>query len=48
MKAHETSEAAVVSSLNEFLLNMSSDQVEVSVDFDLWSWPENVPLRDTS
>ena len=47
-EAHETSEAAVVPSLNEFLLNMSSNQVEVSVDFDLWSWPENVPFRDTS
>ena len=34
-KAHETSEAAVVPSLNKFLLNVSSDQVKVSVDFDL-------------
>ena len=47
-EACETSEAAVMSSLNKFLLNMSSDQVEVSVDFDSWSWPENVPLEDTS
>ena len=34
-KAHETSEAAVVPSLNKFLLNMLSDQVKVSVDFNL-------------
>ena len=33
-EAHETSETANVSSLNESLLNMSSDQVKVSVDFD--------------
>ena len=47
-KAHETSKAAVMSSLNKFLLNVSSDQVKVPVDFDLWSWPENVPSEDTS
>ena len=47
-KACEASEAAVMPFLNKFLLNVSSDQVEVPVDFDLWSWPENVPLRDTS
>ena len=47
-EAHKASEAAVVPFLNEFLLNVLSDQVEVPVDFDLWSWPENVPLRGTS
>ena len=47
-EAHEASEAAAVSSLNEFLLNVSSIQVKISVDFDLWSWPENVPSEDTS
>ena len=47
-EAHKTSKAAVVSSLNKFLLNMSSDQVEVSVNFDLWFWPENVSSEDTS
>ena len=35
-EAHETSETAVVPFLYEFLLNVSSDQVEVPVDFDLW------------
>ena len=34
-KAHEASKAAVVPSLNEFSLNMLSDQIEVPVDFDL-------------
>ena len=34
-KAHETSETVMVSFLNKFLLNMSSDQVKVPVDFDL-------------
>ena len=34
-EAHEASEVTVVPSLNEFLLNVSSDQVEVPVDFDL-------------
>ena len=47
-KAHETSETAVVSFLNKFLLNMLFNQIKVSVDFDLWSWPENVSSKDTS
>ena len=34
-EAHKTSETAVVPFLNEFLLNMSFNQIEVSVDFDL-------------
>ena len=34
-KACETSETAGVSSLNKFLLNVSSDQVKISVNFDL-------------
>ena len=33
-EAYETSETADVSSLNKFLLNMLSDQVKISVDFD--------------
>ena len=33
-KAHETSEAAVVSSLNKFLLNVLSNQIKVSVNFN--------------
>ena len=47
-EAHEASEVTVVPSLNEFLLNVSSDQVKVPVDFDLWSWPESVPPRGAS
>ena len=47
-EAHETSEAAVVPSLNEFLLNVSFNQIKVSVDFDLWFWPENMSSKDTS
>ena len=47
-EACKASEAAVMLSLNEFLLNVSSDQIKVPVDFDLWSWPENVPSEDTS
>ena len=47
-EAHKASEAAVVLSLNKFLLNVSSDQVKVSVNFDSWFWPENVPSEDTS
>ena len=47
-KADETSEAAVVPSLNKFLLNVLSDQVKVPVDFDSWSWPENVPSEGVS
>ena len=34
-EAHAASEAAVVPSLNEFLLNVLFNQVEVPVDFDL-------------
>ena len=33
-KAHETSEAAVVPSLNKFLLNMLFDQVEILIDLN--------------
>ena len=37
-----------MSSLNEFLLNVSSDQIEVSEAFDPWSWPENLSAEDSS
>ena len=47
-EAYEASEAAGVPSLDKFLLNVSSDQVKVPADFDLQSWPENVPSEDTS
>ena len=36
-KAHKISETAAMSSLNKFLLNVLSDQIKVSVDFDPWS-----------
>ena len=47
-KAHETSETAVVPFLNEFLLNILSNQIKVPVDFNLWSWSENMSFKDTS
>ena len=33
-EAHKTSETADVSSLNEFLLNVLSDQIKISVNFN--------------
>ena len=47
-EAARASEASTVLSLNEFLLNILSDQVEILVNFDSWFWPEIVPLKDTS
>ena len=47
-KAVRASEISTVSSLNEFLLNISSNQVEVPVNFNSQSWSENVSSRDTS
>ena len=47
-EACETSETAIVSSLNKFFLNMLSDQVKASDNFNPWSWPENMPSKDTS
>ena len=47
-KACETFKTAAVPSLNELFLNILSDQVKVLVNFDPWSWPENVPSEDTS
>ena len=40
--------ASTMSSLDKFLLNVSSDQVEVPANFDSWSWPENMSSEDTS
>ena len=47
-KAYETSKTTSVSLLNEFLLNVSFNQIKVPVNFDLWSWPENMSFKDTS
>ena len=47
-KAHKTFKTTIVPFLNEFLINLLSDPVEVVVDFDSWSWPENVPSEDAS
>ena len=47
-KAVRASETSTVSSLNEFLLNVLSDQVEISVNFDPCSWSENISSKDTS
>ena len=47
-EACEASKTTAVSFLNEFLLNMLSNQVEISVDFDSCSWSENMSSKDTS
>ena len=47
-EAARASEASTVPSLNEFLLNILSDQVEVPVNFDPWFWSEAVFSEDTS
>ena len=47
-EAREAFETAMMSSLNNFLLNVSSDQIEVSMKFDSAYWPENVPFEGTS
>ena len=47
-KACEASETAVMSSLDEFLLNVSSNQIEFLADFNLWTWPVNMSDEDTS
>ena len=47
-EAARASETSTVPSLNKFLLNISSDQVKVPVNFDPWSWPEIVPSEGTS
>ena len=41
-------ETSTVSSLNKFLLNILSDQVKISANFDSWSWPEIMSSKDTS
>ena len=46
-EAREAFKTAIVSSLNNFLLNMSSDQVEVLMEFNSAYWPENVSFKDT-
>ena len=47
-EAQESSEATTVPSLNNFLLNVSSDQVEMLMGFDLSYWPEHVPLQGST
>ena len=47
-EAREASETAIVSSLNDFLLNMLSDQIKVLLKFDSAYWSKNVPFKDTS
>ena len=47
-EAARTFKTFTMSFLNEFLLNVSSDQVEIPANFDPWSWPEMMSSEDTS
>ena len=47
-EAKQASEAAVVPSLNNFLLNVLSDQVKILIEFNPAYWSENVPFEGTS
>ena len=47
-KAQKASETAIVSSLNNFLLNMLFNQVKVSMKFDSVYWSENASFKSTS
>ena len=47
-KAKQASEAAVMPSLNDFLLNVSFNQIKISIEFDSAYWSENVPFKGTS
>ena len=47
-EARQASETAIVPSLDDFLLNVSSDQVEVLMEFNPAYWPENAPFESTS
>ena len=51
LKADEAREAfktAIMSSLDNFLLNVSSDQIKVSIEFNSAYWSENIPFKGTS
>ena len=47
-EARQASETAIAPSLNDFLLNVSSDQVEVLMKFNSAYWPENASFESTS
>ena len=47
-EAQESSEATTVPSLDDFLLNVSSDQVEMPMGFDPSYWPEHVPSQGSA
>ena len=47
-KARKVSETAIMSLLNKFLLNMLSDQIKFSMNFDLLFWFKNMSFKDTS
>ena len=47
-EARQASEAAIVPSLNNFLLNVLSDQVKVLMEFNPAYWPENASFESTS
>ena len=47
-KSQKTSETAIMSSLNNFLLNVLSDQIEVLMKFNPVYWSENALFKSTS
>ena len=47
-KAHEASKTAIISSLNKFLLNISSDQMKILMNFNPFFWSENLSAEDSS
>ena len=47
-KAWEASKTAIVSSLNDFLLNVLFNQIEVLMKFDSVYWSENASFESTS
>ena len=47
-KAHKASKTATVSSLNEFLLNILSDQMKILMNFDSFFWSDNLSAEDSS
>ena len=47
-EAREAFKTAIMPSLNDFLLNMSSDQIEVLMEFNPAYWSENIFFKGTS
>ena len=47
-KAQKASETAIMSSLNNFLLNMLFNQIKVLIEFNSIYWPKNASFKSTS